>query len=328
MKTLLLILSITFLSNVSFSNIVYVDNFDAVYIGGVTPLDIDGNGSSDYNIGFSGTNSIYFSGVNNTSNSNTVQRDTATVVGVVHYPVDCTGDTLNTFTSQWWAISHIWLDNYTMMSVGNHKQGFRLMKTNPANGLPGYLYGYIDYSLTSSNDVIIHGWYYEDNFSVPIIANTLLDYPFDSNCIYYDTTDVTVYDTTNINVYDTTFVTTNVTVYDTINVTIYDTTNITVTDTLFIDINNVGTPTINLTTIKVYPNPTNDQITIDNGDFALLNNYEIKITNSLGQLMFSSLINQQTFVVDISTLGSVGLYYLTLYDDSGTALTTRKIILN
>jgi len=314
---LLLIISLSFITNNALSNIVYVDNFDAVYpypsATTSDDFDINGDGENDIRLQIlygtssftcgstsgSGHRTAIFRGLTNTYGENKVNGPFNTDVGY-----DCTSDTLNAF-DEWNTNSRLYWGWYPQgglcqdIGVGNHKQGIRLIKDMPTGG-SGYLFAYIDYSITPSGDVIVHGWFYEDTFNLPIVANTLLDYPYDANCIYYDTTVVTVYDT------------------------LYTT----VTDTLIINVNEAGNPLLNLTTIKVYPNPTNDQITINNGDFALLNNYEIKIENDLGQIVFSSLINQQTFIIDLSSLGAVGLYYLILYDDTGNLITTRKLVLN
>ncbi len=121
--------------------------------------------------------------------------------------------------------------------------------------------------------------------------------------------------------------TTYVTVYDTI--TYYDTVLITVTDTLIIDVTLTGiTPPNNTNTIKVYPNPANDVVIIDNGDFSTLTNYTIKIVNDLGQQIFNSIANTQQFQIPVSTFGAEGLYYIEIFDNNNTLLETRKLVLN
>ena len=115
-------------------------------------------------------------------------------------------------------------------------------------------------------------------------------------------------------------------VYDTLGVvcTTYDT--ITVTDTLFITTTlGLSSPTSN--TIKIYPNPANDHITIDNGNFATMPNYTIRIDNALGQQVFLSVINQQSFYVDLSSWSGDGVYFVYLKDAQGTIKEIRKIVL-
>ena len=83
-----------------------------------------------------------------------------------------------------------------------------------------------------------------------------------------------------------------------------------------------------VTKLNVYPNPTKDHITIDNGDITKMSGYSIKIFNSLGQQKFQSAINQQQFTIDITQWGGNGLYFLNLLDASGNIIDVKKILLN
>ncbi len=142
----------------------------------------------------------------------------------------------------------------------------------------------------------------------------------------YDTTNVTVYDTMNVTVYDTT----NVLVYDTTNVTVYDTltTYITVTDTLIINATLAGlNPPNNINTLLIYPNPASTHITIDYGNYALMNGYSVRITNLLGQQVFQSQINQQSSFINLSSWTGTGIYYVHLVDPQGSTIDTREIVL-
>jgi hypothetical protein len=128
-------------------------------------------------------------------------------------------------------------------------------------------------------------------------------------------------DTSNvatINITDTCIVTIN----DTI------TTLISVTDTLIINTLITGlTPPNNLNTIKVFPNPTNNHLTIDFGNFASMNGYTLKITNSIGQTVFTTPINQQSSYVDLSTWGGNGIYFVQIIDTQNNTIENRKIVL-
>jgi hypothetical protein len=104
--------------------------------------------------------------------------------------------------------------------------------------------------------------------------------------------------------------------------------NITVTDTLLINTGITGfNPITYENTLRVWPNPTNDHITIDAGNLNVLNGYSIRITNSLGQQMFQSAINQQQFYLDLSTWTGNGMYFLNLIDPSGNIIDIKKIVL-
>jgi hypothetical protein len=105
-------------------------------------------------------------------------------------------------------------------------------------------------------------------------------------------------------------------------------TNITVTDTLLINTNITGfNPVTYQNTIKVWPNPTHDHITIDNGNIASLTGYQVKITNSLSQQVFQSAITQQQFYVDLSTWTGNGIYFVHIIDGQGNTIDIKKIIL-
>ena len=319
MKKLLLVLLIP-ISNCLVAQVTYVNYFDAAYPATSTPttypaIDVNSDGIGDFVITTyfnGGAYYGYFIKVNGTLNKlkNTNGSNNT---------IDCTNDTINAL--DYWTTSEsnvfIYGNNAFNVGFGNHKQGFRLALTNPANGAIGYKYGYFDYTLASGYDIVIHGWYYQNTFNAPIWANSQLTFPSSLNCLQIDT--VTVYDT----------ITTNVTIYDTIttNITTYDTLLVSVTDTLFIN-TSLGLPAPNNTNaIMVYPNPANDHITIDNGNFALMSNYTLKIENSLGQQVFSSLVNQQQFYVDLNGWSGNGVYFLKLINPQNNIVTIRKIVL-
>ncbi len=103
---------------------------------------------------------------------------------------------------------------------------------------------------------------------------------------------------------------------------------ITVTDTLLINMGITGfNPVTYNNTIKIFPNPTNDHITIDNGNIANLTGYQIKITNSLSQQVFQSNITQQQFYVDLSTWTGNGIYFVHIIDGQGNTIDIKKIVL-
>ena len=132
-------------------------------------------------------------------------------------------------------------------------------------------------------------------------------------CTVYDT--IQVMDTTFVTVYDTTFVTE----------TTYDTVLVSVEDTLNIDVALSLPAPNNVNTILVYPNPAKTNITIDNGNYANMSGYSITITNTISQVMFTGLINQQTFDVDISSW-SGGTYFINIIDSGGLTVDTRQIV--
>ena len=78
---------------------------------------------------------------------------------------------------------------------------------------------------------------------------------------------------------------------------------------------------------EVYPNPTNDHITIDYGNFSSFNGYQLVIENSLGQQMFQTAINQQSSYISLASWTGNGLYFVHLIDPQGNTIDFRKIIL-
>jgi hypothetical protein len=147
-----------------------------------------------------------------------------------------------------------------------------------------------------------------------------------NDTIFFNSQSATIYDTTNVTVFDTT----NITIYDTLTINVYDTitTYTSVTDTLIISTNITGlNPPSNTNTFLVYPNPASTHITIDNGNYALLGNYSIRISNQLGQVVFNQIINQQQFYIDLSTWTGSGLYYLDILDNNGNVVENRKIVI-
>jgi hypothetical protein len=119
-------------------------------------------------------------------------------------------------------------------------------------------------------------------------------------------------------------------VYDTTGVACsrYDTTYISVTDTLYIHSLVTGhAAPYNLNTIKVFPNPADNHITIDYGNYLLMNGYSMKITNSQGQNVFTALINKQTSYIDLNGWTGAGVYFVHIIDPTSNIISIKKIII-
>ena len=103
---------------------------------------------------------------------------------------------------------------------------------------------------------------------------------------------------------------------------------VTVTDTLKINLNTTGySPMTYANTIKIYPNPTNDKIIIDNGNITNLTGYKLKITNTLGQQVYQTTITQQLYNVDLTTFGGKGIYFVNVINPQGTTIDIKKVVL-
>lgn len=79
--------------------------------------------------------------------------------------------------------------------------------------------------------------------------------------------------------------------------------------------------------VTIYPNPANDQITIDCGNLANVSGWNIKITNTLGQEVFNQPMNTQQYIVPLNSWTGQGVYFVKIYDGQGTLVNTKKIIL-
>ena len=136
-----------------------------------------------------------------------------------------------------------------------------------------------------------------------------------------DTCSFTVYDTVPFTVYDTV----SFTVHDTVKITVFDT--VAVADTLVINIPTGLNPPNNSNLITIFPNPTMNLIYIDNGNFSLLSNHTLKITDISGREVFSSLINLPSFTVNMSNFGGAGLFFIRVFNSNNQPIAEKKIVL-
>lgn len=78
-------------------------------------------------------------------------------------------------------------------------------------------------------------------------------------------------------------------------------------------------------TFTIYPNPAKDNFTIDFGN-EIVANYTLKVSNMLGQEVYSTVINKQQFTVTKTWQGT-GMYFVKLYDEQNNVVALKKIIL-
>jgi hypothetical protein len=86
-------------------------------------------------------------------------------------------------------------------------------------------------------------------------------------------------------------------------------------------------PPNNNNLVSAYPNPAKDHLFIDCGNFASMAGYTIKITNTLGQVVFNQSVTQQQFYIDLSTWGGNGTYILYILDQNQAVKSQKKIVL-
>jgi hypothetical protein len=80
--------------------------------------------------------------------------------------------------------------------------------------------------------------------------------------------------------------------------------------------------------IKVYPNPAQNQLTIDNGNYTDFAGYTVNVYNSVGAVVYTQAINQKVYTVDLKSWSSVGVYRMELTDKTGAKIAVKTIVLN
>jgi hypothetical protein len=80
--------------------------------------------------------------------------------------------------------------------------------------------------------------------------------------------------------------------------------------------------------IKVYPNPAQNQLTIDNGNYTDFAGYTVNVYNSVGAVVYTQAINQQVYTIDLKSWSSVGVYRMELTDKTGAKIAVKTIVLN
>lgn len=86
-------------------------------------------------------------------------------------------------------------------------------------------------------------------------------------------------------------------------------------------------PVTYTSTVNIFPNPANDQITIDCGNLANVVGWNIKITNALGQQVFAAPMNAQQYVVPLNSWSGQGMYFVKILNAQNEVVNIKKIIL-
>lgn len=82
------------------------------------------------------------------------------------------------------------------------------------------------------------------------------------------------------------------------------------------------------TGIRVYPNPAQDYIMVDNPNYSDSGPYSIKVMNSLGQEIIKKEFDSEKIRLDVSSLNKNSLYFLHVNNAQGKTLEVKKIIRN
>ena len=86
-------------------------------------------------------------------------------------------------------------------------------------------------------------------------------------------------------------------------------------------------PVTYTSSVSIYPNPANDQITIDCGNLANVVGWNIKITNMLGQEVFNQPMSTQQYVVPLNSWTGQGMYFVKIINAQNEVVNIKKIIL-
>jgi hypothetical protein len=100
------------------------------------------------------------------------------------------------------------------------------------------------------------------------------------------------------------------------------------TDTIRILVTGMN-PADYLNTIRIYPNPATQgtQLKIDFGNFSVMNGYQLRIENALGQQVFQTSIDNPGDTVNLSSLGGSSVYFVRILNPLGNTSVLRKILL-
>lgn len=116
-----------------------------------------------------------------------------------------------------------------------------------------------------------------------------------------------------------------ITVADTCLELVFDTVHVTVTDTIIINAYTALNTNEIESTIKIYPNPATDRITIDYGNYQAMNGYVLRIVDMVGRQLFAGTFSQPFSYIDVSTW-SRGVYFVMISDAQENKVYARKIL--
>jgi hypothetical protein len=82
------------------------------------------------------------------------------------------------------------------------------------------------------------------------------------------------------------------------------------------------------TILSIYPNPTNDFVSIKVSTEISLMNYTLTITDIVGKQLQVSKINATQTDISLRNLGGVGVYMVNLYDINGRFINSHRVVLD
>ena len=96
---------------------------------------------------------------------------------------------------------------------------------------------------------------------------------------------------------------------------------------LYLDFSTDLTDSYEFNSIKIYPNPAKDHLSIDLLNCKTCIGCTLKIANSMGQIVSKSVIDQKYVSIDLPLHSAKGVYFVTVTDPQSKVLVARKIVL-
>jgi len=75
--------------------------------------------------------------------------------------------------------------------------------------------------------------------------------------------------------------------------------------------------------IEFYPNPTNDILNIDNGNYQAMSGYSIKIVSLTGAVIYNQPITTQSVQISMNDFGTTGLYFAQIIDPNNAIVDSK-----
>jgi|GEM_PF-2473278 len=83
--------------------------------------------------------------------------------------------------------------------------------------------------------------------------------------------------------------------------------------------------TINV--VKFYPNPTNNVLIIDNGNYQAMTGHSIKIISLSGSVIYNQTVTSQTVHISLNDFATKGMYIAQILDENQVVIDSKKIVL-
>ena len=90
---------------------------------------------------------------------------------------------------------------------------------------------------------------------------------------------------------------------------------------IYTEVESVSQPT----SIRIFPVPTRDYLTVECEEFSHEDTYFLNISNTASVVLSTTAINQKTSMIDLSTYPA-GMYFIQITDRIGNILKIEKII--